>query len=141
MNDNIKNAIAKVSPYKGYIVALVVLLVLIAIYIKRREIMAALGVGSSSTSKVGAASVSKPSVAPPVYTDDTVLKKGMRGDKVKELQELINGRVKLYRTDLGLDVKPLVVDGIFGSKTEATLSTVTNGKYKAISVARMKEFD
>lgn len=61
--------------------------------------------------------------------NDTVLKKGDRGDKVGELQVLLNkGLVKS-----NLSYAALVVDKSFGSKTESILYLLTGKKRIAIN--------
>lgn len=47
----------------------------------------------------------------PAANDDFPLKKGSRGERVKKLQEFLNN----------MNNESLVVDGIFGSKTEAAV--------------------
>ena len=54
---------------------------------------------------------------------DTILKKGDRGASVSELQSLMNEELK-ERTPTLLSF--LVVDGIFGDKTEARVEDFTN---------------
>lgn len=67
-------------------------------------------------------------------TNDTVLKKGDRGDKVGELQSLLNkGLVKA-----GVGYATLAVDESFGSKTEGALYLLT-GK-KSISINEFNTF-
>ena len=66
-------------------------------------------------------------------TNDTVLEKGDRGDKVGELQDLLNK--SLVKTSF--QIPHLVVDKAFGSKTENLLYLLT-GK-KRISINEFKK--
>lgn len=59
------------------------------------------------------------------YTRTTVLKKGDKGEMVKELQWMLN-------THFLVGFAPLVKDGVFGSKTEQALVTVTGQKQMSV---------
>lgn len=67
-------------------------------------------------------------------TNDTVLKKGSRGAKVKELQVLINKGLKAKN----MGFPNLAEDGIFGAKTESRLQLLI-GK-KSISINEFKQY-
>jgi len=54
------------------------------------------------------------------------LQKGSRGDKVKTLQRWINSQAKAMEVfDTNVLNVPLVVDGVFGSKTDSALSYIS----------------
>lgn len=86
--------------------------------------------GTSAVSNSGGSSSSNSNTA---FTNDTVLKKGDKGAKVGELQDLMNkGLVKS-----GSSYATLVVDNNFGPKTEGALFLLT-GK-RSISINALKK--
>ncbi len=144
MNEALKKAVTKAAVYKGYIVALVIAIALILIYLQREKIIAALGMQplNGTSGDNAKATAPKPSTSLPKQTDDTVLKKRMRGEKVKELQLLLNTALKRAQNRGDATAKahqPLVTDGVFGDKTELLLQVLSGLTYSKISIARMKE--
>lgn len=64
----------------------------------------------------------------PNSSNDTVLKYGSRGEDVKTLQRWLNAKIVFYYADRGSrpiyngqTINSLVVDGIFGVKTQAAV--------------------
>jgi hypothetical protein len=149
MNETLTKAVSKAATHKGYIVALIVAIVLILIYVYRDKIAVALGLSSIATGGIGASKASATIPAPStggttratttVLDDSTALSKGMRGEKVKELQEIINKLLLARKKYLGIKANLLKVDGIFGSATEKALLEVTNGFYSKISISHIKD--
>lgn len=113
--------------YKGLLTFAVVVAVVVFAYLHRNKIAAALGMRSASivpTPNDGKAT--SVNTAAPQYTDNTVLKKGMRGDKVRELQVLLNMALKAQQKAGKLKGHELLIeDGIFGSKTLELLLALT----------------
>lgn len=127
--------------HKTTLMAGLVLVLCVAVYFYRDEIKSFFSKGSSlSSAGTTVASTSTPSIMSPSTTtntsdtNDTVLKKGSQGQKVKELQVLINKR--LEAANMGFP--KLVEDGIFGAKTESRLQLLI-GK-KSISINEFKKY-
>lgn len=119
--------------HKSSIIAGLVLVLCLAAYFYRENLKTffsknvVLPSNSTAVVNTSTASVSSPTVSD-TATNDTILKRGSKGAKVKELQELINKRMRA--TNMGFP--ELAEDGIFGAKTESRLQLLT-GK-KSISI-------
>lgn len=134
-----------VENYKGYIIAAVILVVCLAVYFNWDKIKQKLGfapkINGQSTATPTSYNTGTPSQQ---YTNNTVLKKGMRGSKVKELQLLMNATLKAAQARgdrTATPLEPLVVDGIFGNQTAMRLFALTGGRHLEISINAYKKLD
>lgn len=89
-----------------------------------------------NTTNIGSSSTSTNTTLA-TATDDTILKRGSKNDKVKELQQLLNQHLTSNFATYS-PLTPLVVDGDFGSKTEARLLLFTNNEKNQISINQYK---
>lgn len=138
MNPTVYKALTKAGTYKGYIIAVVLLIVCLLVYFNWANIKQAVGLAPPIPLPPDAAP--KPSTTS--YTNDTVLKKGMRGAKVKELQLRMNATLKAAKAKgdrAALPLKPLVKDGIFGNNTAMRLFALTG--QTQISINAYKQLD
>lgn len=125
--------------YRKPIIAGVLLLVLVLGYFYRDKWMGLFSrdENPSTTDKVTSTSSStnSSSSSSNVIDKDKVLKRGDKGVSVEELQRLMNAELKNHTPTL---LEYLVVDGVFGPKTEEMLMHITRGDWdgqkKSISI-------
>lgn len=140
MNPTVYKALTKAGTYKGYIIAAVLLIVCLLVYFNWSNIKQAVGLAPAIPLPPDTAP--KPSTTSSSYTNDTVLKKGMRGAKVKELQLRMNATLKAAKAtgdQAALPLEPLVEDGIFGNHTAMRLFALTG--QTQISINAYKQLD
>lgn len=139
--------LAKVKRRKFTTALVIVLLLAVLIYFFRDKLFAQKAVTNNSFIKTGISSNYQPSRpnSSSSSSENVMLKKGSKGDEVKELQRLLNHKQKttipkadspLFLLHGAMKGSLLVVDGKFGVKTEQALHRWTGLSSITLAQAR-----
>jgi hypothetical protein len=120
----------KLIQYQKPLLAAGLLVLLLVLYFYRHKIFKGTLLSGSTVPVVNSTGSSS---STPAATENTILKKGSKGEQVRQLQILLNEE---HKKNTPTFIPLLETDGIFGDKTEQMLLKYTN--QSSISLAQLQ---